>query len=216
MKIVLVRHGHVAGISPERFRGRADLALTELGREQARLTAGRIAATWSPIAVYTSPMSRAIDTGDVIASRLGLQSQTRRDLNDINYGAWQGLTPDEARVQFGAEVDLWYRWPHLARIPGGESLADVLVRATRLLRALGDSHGNETIVLVGYDSINRVMLTLALALPLAHYWRLHQDPCALSEIDFSELGLDVRSVNETYHLGLTAAQHEFTDPGAGT
>jgi phosphoserine phosphatase len=205
MKIVLVRHGHVSGIVPERFRGRANLALTDLGREQARLSATRIASAWRPSAIYTSPMCRAVDTGEAIAARLGLQGQVHTDLNDIDYGAWQGLTPDEARAQFGAEVDLWYRAPHLARIRGGESLADVLVRATRLVRELEDAHRDETIVLVGHDSVNRVLLTLCLELPLAHYWRLRQDPCAISEIDGSFGRLAVLSINETHHLQLAAA-----------
>ncbi len=40
-KLILVRHGHVEGISPERLRGRAELPLTELGRREAQIT-----ATW--------------------------------------------------------------------------------------------------------------------------------------------------------------------------
>ena len=43
-KIILVRHGHVEGISPERFRGRVDLTLTAEGRRQAEVTAHRIRA----------------------------------------------------------------------------------------------------------------------------------------------------------------------------
>ena len=41
-KLILVRHGHVRGISPERFRGRAELPLTELGRREAELTAAQL------------------------------------------------------------------------------------------------------------------------------------------------------------------------------
>src|SRR5256885_14365215 len=45
-KLILVRHGHVEGISPERFRGRAELPLTETGRREAAAAAVRIAANW--------------------------------------------------------------------------------------------------------------------------------------------------------------------------
>src|SRR5712691_11310599 len=57
-KLLLVRHGHVEGISPERFRGRAELKLTAAGRREAEMTAARIAVSWRPAAIYTSPMSR--------------------------------------------------------------------------------------------------------------------------------------------------------------
>jgi len=50
-KIILVRHGHVEGITPERFRGRADLELTQQGRRQAEDTAARIKASWAPAAL---------------------------------------------------------------------------------------------------------------------------------------------------------------------
>src|SRR5258708_30393194 len=62
-KLILARHGHVEGISPERFRGRAELPLTAAGRREAELTAARIAASWRPAAIYTSPMGRCVDTG---------------------------------------------------------------------------------------------------------------------------------------------------------
>ena len=70
-KILLVRHGHVEGISPERFRGRADLPLTELGRRQAEATSRRIHATWEPTAIYASPLSRCQDTGAAIGRPFG-------------------------------------------------------------------------------------------------------------------------------------------------
>jgi probable phosphoglycerate mutase len=50
-KVILTRHGHVEGISPERFRGRTDVPLTELGTAQADALAVRISAEWTPRAV---------------------------------------------------------------------------------------------------------------------------------------------------------------------
>ena len=73
-KLILTRHGHVEGISPERFRGRAELPLTELGRREAEMTAARIAASWRPAAIYTSPMGRCVDTGAAIGKPLDRKS----------------------------------------------------------------------------------------------------------------------------------------------
>jgi broad specificity phosphatase PhoE len=199
-QLILVRHGHVDWIAPERYRGRADLPLTEEGVRQARATSRRIEASWRPDAVYTSPMSRGVHTGRIIAEPWGLAVQATPALNDIDYGEWQGLTRDEARARWPEEVELWYRAPHLARIPGGESLQDVLARAARGLRAIVDRHVAKTVVLVGHDSVNRVILLHALDLPLSGYWRLAQSPCALNRLDALEDGFRVHSVNETWHL----------------
>ena len=199
-KIILVRHGHVEGISPARFRGRADLVLTPEGRRQAEATARRVQASWTPAALYASSLSRCLKTADAIGKPFGLTPTPVPGLMDIDYGAWQGLTPDEVGVKWPEALDTWYRAPHWAAIPGGESLQDVLPRAVAALREVIGRHPRETVVVVGHDSVNRVILLYALDLPLSHYRRLGQDPCAISEIDFSSGEFTVRSFNGTWHL----------------
>jgi probable phosphoglycerate mutase len=54
-KILLIRHGHVEGIEPKRFRGRAPLDLTAQGRAEAEAVARRVAAAWKPSRIYASP-----------------------------------------------------------------------------------------------------------------------------------------------------------------
>lgn len=199
-KILLVRHGHVEGISPERFRGRAELPLTPEVERQARATAERIAASWRPVAVYSSPMGRCIATASAIGRPLGLAPVTTAGLNDIDYGKWQGLTPEEARRQWAGEVDLWYRQPDWAAIPSGESLHDVLARTAVVLRDVIRRHPDDTAVLVGHDSVNRVILLYALGLPLSRYWHIRQNPCAINEIEAAPGRFVIVSVNQTDHL----------------
>jgi probable phosphoglycerate mutase len=199
-KIILVRHGHVEGISPERFRGRADLALTPEGRRQADTTARRIHAVWAPAAIYTSPLSRARGTGEAIGKPFGLSPSLLDGLVDIDYGQWQGLTPDEVRARWPALLDTWYRAPDWAAIPGGETLQELAARAVSALREVMRRHPQDTVVLVGHDSVNRAILLHALGLPLSGYRRLGQGPCAINELDFSGDGFVVLSMNETSHL----------------
>jgi len=110
-KVLLVRHGHVEGILPERFRGRADLTLTAEGRRQAEATAQRIQRSWKPAALYSSPMRRCIATATAIGKPFALTPIPLPGLNDIDYGQWQGLTPDEVRVRWPDELAQWYRHP---------------------------------------------------------------------------------------------------------
>ena len=196
----MLNHGHVEGISPERFRGRADLMLTPEGRRQAERTARRIHATWVPAAIYTSPLSRCRATGEAIGKPLGLSPSPVDGLIDIDYGEWQGLTPDEVRNRWPEPLDTWYRAPRWAAIPGGETLQAVLARTVSALRDVIRRHPRDTVVLVGHDSVSRMILLHALDLPLSRYWRLGQGPCAINELDFSEDGFVVVSLNETSHL----------------
>jgi probable phosphoglycerate mutase len=199
-KLILVRHGHVEGISPERFRGRAELPLTELGRREAEITARCIAAIWRPAAIYTSPMGRCIETGMAIGKPFGLSSSTMPGLNDIDYGDWQGLTIDEARARWRSELATWHRHPDWAAIPHGETLQQVLARAAAALREVIRHHPDDTVVLVAHDSVNRVLLLHALELSLSRYWRIKQSPCCINELDLSADGFTILGINQTDHL----------------
>jgi phosphoserine phosphatase len=199
-RIILVRHGHVDWLAPERFRGRAELPLSSLGRRQAQAAAGYIAATWKPDAVYTSPLGRCRETGAAIAAPFRLESQPIDGLADIDYGEWQGLTRDEARARWPEETELWFRAPHLAMIPSGETLAALLSRTTAALRGILRRHPDGTVVLVGHDSVNRILLLFALELPLSRYWHLRQEPCGVNELHFENASFVIASINQTQHL----------------
>jgi broad specificity phosphatase PhoE len=199
-KILLTRHGHVDGIKPERFRGREPLALTERGRAEAKAVAGRIAGSWRPSKIYTSPMGRCVDTGAAIAAACGIAAEVCGDLNDIDYGAWQFKTFEEAHSEDPLLFDAWFTTPHLVRFPNGEALQDLVARAANALRMVLARYPDETIVLVGHDSVNRALLLELLDQPLSAYWRIAQAPCCLNEIDVAGRTICIQRINETWHL----------------
>jgi phosphoserine phosphatase len=201
-KILLVRHGHVEGIKPERFRGRADLPLTAGGRTEAERTARRIASAWRPTAIYTSPLSRAVATGAAIASACNVSARALDALMDIDYGAWQFKTHEEARTENPQLFDAWLATPQLIRFPGGESLQDLVARTSDALRFALEHHHGDTIVLVGHDSANRALLLQVLDQPLSAYWRLIQSPCCINEIDIAGGRVEVARLNDTSHLDI--------------
>jgi phosphoserine phosphatase len=124
-KILLVRHGHVEGIKLERFRGRANIPLTAEGLAEAERVARRISGTWSPQAIYTSPLDRCAATGAAIAQACGIEPRILDSLNDLDYGAWQFRTFEEVRRDDPELFAAWFATPHLVRFPGGESLQDL-------------------------------------------------------------------------------------------
>jgi broad specificity phosphatase PhoE len=201
-KVILTRHGHVEGISPERFRGRTDVPLTELGTSQADAVAARISAEWTPRAVYTSPMTRCVATGATIAKTCGIAAQILEDLNDLDYGQWQWRTPEEVAAARPDLLNKWYATPHLMRFPGGDSLQDLVARAADALRFVLARHeaSSDTVVLVGHDSVNRALLLQLLEQPLSAYWRVAQLPCAINEIDIVGGRVRVLCINDTSHV----------------
>jgi probable phosphoglycerate mutase len=198
--ILLVRHGHVPGIAPERFRGRTNIELTGRGVAEARKTADWIARFWQPTIVYTSPLKRCMDTGAPIARQCKVGVEILPSLNDIDYGEWLWRTHDAIAEECPELYRRWRKTPHLMRIPRGESLQELVARAADALRLAIDTHPTETIVMVGHDSVNRALLLQLLDQPLSAYWKLSQDPCAINAISMSPDRVVSVRVNETEHL----------------
>jgi len=205
-KILLTRHGHVAGIAPPRFRGREPLELSGLGRRQAAAVAERIADSFQPSKIYTSPLSRCVATGAAIAKACSIGAEICDDLNDLDYGAWQFKTFEQAKEADPALFGAWFASPQVARFPNGESLQDLAARTANALRFVLARHPGDTIVLVGHDSVNRVLLMQCLDLALSAYWRIAQAPCCLNEIDVDGAAVVLLRMNETRHLDGIAAK----------
>ncbi|MGZ5903883.1 MAG: histidine phosphatase family protein [Reyranella sp.] len=199
-KILLTRHGHVEGILPERFRGRAELALTKKGVAEAEALAARIARAWKPAVVYTSALQRCVVTGTIIANLCGVKAIPLEGLMDIDYGAWQMRSHEEIKAEAPEAYRLWRTAPQRVRFPDGESLQDLVARTADVRRVVLARHPADTVVMVGHDSVNRSILMQFLDQPLSAYGRLAQDPCTLNEVDVEGDDIRVRRINDTSHL----------------
>jgi broad specificity phosphatase PhoE len=199
-RIVLTRHGHVQGIDPPRFRGRADIPLTELGVRQAGATALCIHSRWQPVAVYSSPLFRCMTTAGIIADACQIVVEPRDELNDLDYGEWQGRLESEIAVEMHVLIARWRTCPQDVRFPGGESLQDLVARTANALRLFTARHPDQTIVAVGHDSVNRALLLQLLDQPLSAYWRIAQSPCGITEIEIRDGRVRVLTVNDHEHV----------------
>jgi len=200
MQIILIRHGQTEWNRVERFRGRADVALNQMGLNQAEATGRRVAAEWKLSAVYSSPLSRAVKTAQAVAKHFNLPVHTHNGLLDIDYGEWQGLTPAEVGRRWPEALRDWFNSPHIARIPGGESLQDLRERGMEMIHDLTKRHVSESIALVGHTVINRVLLLGMLGLGNERFWHLKQDTCAINVIECEARDFTIVSLNDTCHL----------------
>jgi 2,3-bisphosphoglycerate-dependent phosphoglycerate mutase len=128
--LVLVRHGQSLWNLENRFTGEVDVALTPLGRDEAR-SAGQKLKDISFTQAFTSMLQRAIETLTIILTQTGnvnIPVSRNAALNERNYGGLQGSNKAEVAAQYGdAQVAIWRR-SYSVRPPGGESLADTAAR----------------------------------------------------------------------------------------
>jgi phosphoserine phosphatase len=209
-RILLVRHGQTEWNLPnvERYRGRVDVPLNEEGVRQAEATGRRIAAEWPVAAVYSSPLTRALRTAQEIARHFKLEVQPHNGLIDINLGQWQGLTVNEVRQQWPDVYDAWRSAPHTARIPDGETLAQLRARGADAIRDIVARHPGQTIAAVAHTAINHSILLAMLGLGDDRFWRLGQDNCAINVVECAgaqATDFTLVTLNDTAHVRKASA-----------
>ena len=198
--ILLVRHGQTAWNREERFRGQGDLPLDDWGLKQAVAVGQRIAKQWQPAAIYASSLQRTLQTAAAIARACELRTTIHDGLLDIDYGAFTGLTPEEAAGQYLDLARAWQHSPHIVHFPGGESLADVRGRAEAALTEITANHPEQAVVLVTHVVVCRLLLCCLLDLDDSHFWQFEPATASLSVIEVSIERSVLLSINDTCHL----------------
>jgi len=202
-RIILVRHGQTAwnidAGGDERFRGRTDLPLDNTGLAQAHALAARL-TDHLIVAVYSSPLQRAVQTAQPIAQRLGLPVQPLPGLIDINYGDWQGLSHSGVARTYPNLYQRWLEKPHLVKFPGGESLRQVRRRAMTALRQVVARHEGNVVLLVAHQVVNKVLVCAMLGLDNSHFWCIRQDNACINVFDHQDGAFTAVLINDTCHL----------------
>ena len=132
---VLIRHGETDWNVEGRYQGQADPPLNEKGFKQAELLAEKLIIYKLDI-LYTSPLSRAKQTAEVVAKKFHLLIEEEPRFMEINQGDWQTkLRADIERIY----PELFSRWettPWDVNPPNGEHLLEV---KERVLAGLNDA-----------------------------------------------------------------------------
>ncbi len=149
--LVLVRHGESTWIAENRFQGRQDPPLSDLGIRQAELVADRLARrteqtplpipAGTPVGVWHSPLSRAAETARRIveAQPSTVPAHALDELTEIAQGEWEGAPHAEVRTRWAAELAAWRRSPETSHAPGGEPLVQASARVAAAMAQIGSN-----------------------------------------------------------------------------
>lgn len=185
-RVYFVRHGATQLTAENRFSGAVGVDLSEEGRAQVRRLAERIAHDHLS-SVYTSPLSRTVETADILAAPHRLHPVREDGLREISHGRWEGLTRSEVEAQFPGEYEAWEADPFTFAPVDGETGLAVLARALPAIRRIVVAHPNSTVLVVSHKATLRLVLASLLGMDARGYRdRLDQSPACLNVVDFKD------------------------------
>jgi broad specificity phosphatase PhoE len=208
--VYLIRHGQTAWNREEIFRGRTDISLNEVGFREAELI-GEYLKGKDIHVIYSSPLLRARETARRIAQVFNLKVLSLEGIIDMSFGKWEGRPLKEVQI-FDKELYLqWREKPHLVRLPEGETLDEIRVRAMAAVEGVLRFHHGMNIVLVSHRVINKVIICSVLGIDNSHFWQIAQDTAAINLIQFKEGKYILSLLNETCHLKTLKEERGMVD-----
>ncbi len=201
--LYLIRHGATASnlMRPPRLQGhREDLSLSSEGRDQAERTASLLAER-SLAAVYTSPLRRALETAEIIASPHGLNVQTVDSLSEVDVGSWEGMQWDEIERTDPQRYQRFMADPGVHGYPEGENMAQVLDRVAPAFEQLMKMHLGSQIAVVAHNVVNRTYLGHLLGLAPGGARGVPQNNGGLNLIRYRDGKVRPLTINSVLHLG---------------
>jgi broad specificity phosphatase PhoE len=197
-KLILARHGETVWNVEKIYRGRTDVNLDEVGIKQAELL-GKYLSNWELEAIYSSPLGRALDTANIIARYQKIGVHITEGLVDFDYGKWQSLPEQEVKRLYPTLHNEWHNNPHKVRMPGGESLEDVRMRAVEVVNDVLSKYQGSA-VLVSHRVVSKVLICSLLGLDNSHFWNIKQDVGGITIFNYVDGRFILTKHNDTSHL----------------
>ena len=198
-KFIFVRHGETEWNKAGRFQGQSDVSLSEKGFKQAEILAAHFPVD-KVDAIYSSDLIRARNTAEAIARTFKIEVQTKKELRELHFGDWEGLTYDEIVGGWPDALANFLRHPDILEVPNGETFSQVQDRAMAAIMEIAKHHEGETVVVTAHGGILRTVLTTVMHIPLRYLWSIRQFNTAVSIACYDEAGWIIELVNSTAHL----------------
>jgi probable phosphoglycerate mutase len=194
--LLLIRHGENEFVKTGKLPGHLPgIHLNERGQKQAQAL-GEALKDVPLKAIYSSPLERAMETAEPIASAHKLEITQLPKLRDANVGQWQGKSLKVLRLTNAWKIV--QHSPSRFQFPDGESFIDVQTRIADTLEEIVKKHNKPRAIIAIVFHADPIKLAIShfLGLPLDHFQRLSCDTGSLSALYAGEMGANLLKLNQ--------------------
>jgi broad specificity phosphatase PhoE len=198
-RLLLVRHGRTKLHRGDRFWGKTDIALNDIGIRQAGRLRARLASE-KINAVYASTLSRTRFTAEIISSGHKVNVTACDELRECNFGYAEGLTFGEIKRLYPALAKDLNGFGTVARFPGGESFEELDSRVQKFLEKLKTYKPEATVLIVAHASPLQIIICRLMGIPVKHWRQIRLDLASLSIMETYPQGAILSLLNDVSHL----------------
>lgn len=183
--VLLVRHASHDLLDRALVGRMPGVGLSSEGLEEAKRV-GRRLAELNITRVHTSPRQRALETASIIARTARVPLQISFALDEIDVGAWTGLSFGD--LASDVNWNFWNTLRSLARPPEGESMGEVQERIINYLARVHTEHPGSRIALVSHAEVIRAAVMFCRGQSLDDFAQVSIAPAEVLELQIGEDG----------------------------
>jgi probable phosphoglycerate mutase len=146
-------------------------------------------------------MRRTVDTAEPLCTALGIKPQLRDGLKEINYGLWEGKTPEVISREYHDDYLLWSADPAWYAPTGGETAVAIAGRAMRVIEEIQQLYSSGNILFVTHKATIRIILCSLLGIDVGRF--RHRWACpvgSVSTVEFTSDGPLLQTLADRTHL----------------
>jgi len=195
----LIRHGETKWNSLRRIQGgSSDTPLSATGRAQVNKL-GKALKSEDISAIYSSPLTRALDTANAIAKYHSLPVIVMPQLRELEVGELEGLSVENLTNDFSHFLVHWNKGEGSEKLPGGESLADLQERSWAVVQHIANENKGTVVVVCHYFVIITIICSV-LGLPPSGIKRFRVGVGSITILDFTNGIPRLKSLGDICHL----------------
>lgn len=201
IKLILVRHGATVCNENGKMSGFTDSILSEKGKLQRdKLT--EYLKYENIDKIYITPFSRTKETVKKLAHIKQIQMEETSELNEINFGDFEGLSFNEIKERYDKEVDKMINEGFKYKYPNGESLEDTFLRVKAKMQKIISENDNSTILICSHGGTIRNIISFLLCDDYKYHWNFRIDNGSVTEIEIENNFAVINKLNDTTYFKL--------------
>lgn len=198
-RIYLIRHGETEWNKTGRLQGHSNVLLSPEGIHQAQLLAEHM-PFHTVDAVYSSDLSRAMETARILAAKFGLPVIQESGFREVNFGDWEGRNFSELATEVPDGFENFFTRPDRVHPPNGESFLEAQSRLINALDEVVAEHEDQSVVVVSHGAAIRLLMCAVLGMPIRKMWTISQFNMAVNILRVDDGNPTVELLNSTLHL----------------